>query len=200
MKKIVFDIETSNTFSDVGSSNPADLDMAVVAIHDSETGDFSTYEISELQTLWPIIEKADMLIGFNSDHFDIPLLNKYYSGDLSKIRSLDILSEVKKSIGRRIKLDNIAKATLGRGKIGDGLEAIVWWRNGEKDKVKEYCIDDVRLTKEIYDYALRNNMLKYNDGNDIVDIKLDTSTWEKKDDSTMTHTLPLKRKEIQNPP
>jgi len=191
MKKIVFDIETSNTFSDVGSSNPADLDMAVVAIHDSETSDFSTYEISELQTLWPIIEKADMLIGFNSDHFDIPLLNKYYSGDLSKIRSLDILSEVKKSIGRRIKLDNIAKATLGRGKIGDGLEAIVWWRNGEKDKVKEYCIDDVRLTKEIYDYALRNNMLKYNDGNNIVNIKLDTGAWEKKNDSTMTHTLPF---------
>ena len=191
MKKIVFDIETSNTFSDVGSSNPADLDMAVVAIHDSETSDFSTYEISELQTLWPIIEKADILIGFNSDHFDIPLLNKYYSGDLSKIRSLDILSEVKKSIGRRIKLDNIAKATLGRGKIGDGLEAIVWWRNGEKDKVKEYCIDDVRLTKEIYDYALRNNMLKYNDGNNIVNIKLDTGAWEKKNDSTMTHTLPF---------
>jgi DNA gyrase/topoisomerase IV subunit A len=84
MRKIVFDIETRNIFSDVGSNNPADLDISVVCIHDSKDDKYSSYTQEELPALWPIIEKADMLIGFNSEHFDIPLLNKYYQGNLSK--------------------------------------------------------------------------------------------------------------------
>lgn len=191
MRKIVFDIETSNLFSEVGSNDPSKLNLSVVCIHDSETDTFSSYFQEDLSKLWPLIEKADMLIGFNSDHFDIPLLNKYYPGDLSKIKSLDLLSEIKKSLGRRIKLDTIAEATLGKHKTGDGLEAIRWWKNGEKDKVVKYCIEDVRITKEVYDYALKNKHLKYKDGFATKEIKIDPSTWEEKREAVMTFTLPF---------
>ncbi len=191
MRKIVFDIETSNIFQDVASNDPVALDMSVCCIYDYETDKYSSYTKETLSDLWPILEKADLLIGFNSDHFDIPILNKYYSGDLTKIKSLDLLSEVKKSLGRRIKLDTIAEATLNKNKSGHGLEAVVWWRNGEKQKVIDYCIDDVRITKDVYEYALKNKLLKYKDGKEIKDIKLDTTKWDKKDDSAMTFTLPF---------
>ncbi len=184
-------METKNIFQDVGSSNPADLDMSVVCIYDSEFDTYSSYEQHELPKLWPILEKADMLIGFNSDHFDIPLLNKYYPGDLSKIKSLDLMKEIKNSLGRRIKLDTIAEATLGKNKIGHGLEAVLWWRNGEKEKVKQYCIEDVRITKEIYDFALKNSHVKYRDGGALKDIKLDTSKWEKREQTSMNFSLPF---------
>lgn len=189
MRKIIFDCETSNIFTDVGSSDASDLDLSVVCIYDSETDKYSSYYQEELKNLWPILEKADVLIGYNSDHFDIPLLNKYYSGDLSKIKSLDLLKEIKNSLGRRIKLDTIAEATLKINKSGNGLEAVTWWKQGEKEKVKNYCLDDVRITKEIYEYALKNGILRYKDGGQIKDIKLDTSKWEEKNESAITHTL-----------
>jgi len=191
MRKITFDIETKNTFEDAGSNDPADLDLSVVCIHDSETDKYMSFFEEDLKKLWPILEKADMLIGFNSDHFDIPLLNKYYPGDLTKIRSLDILKEVKNSLGRRIKLDTLAIATLGKGKISNGLEAIAWWRNGEKEKVVKYCLEDVKITKEIYEHALKHGVLKYTDNKEVKDIKLDTTHWEKKEDKGLTHTLPF---------
>ncbi len=191
MKKIVFDIETKNMFSDVGSNDPASLSLSVVCIYDSETDSYSSYIEEELSKLWPILEKADMLIGFNSNHFDIPILDKYYPGDLKKIKSLDILTEVKNSLGRRIKLDTLAEATLGRNKTGNGLEAIKLWRNGEIQKVRDYCIEDVRITKDIYDYARKNGHLKYKDGTELKEIKLDTSNWESVENSAMTHTLPF---------
>ncbi len=191
MRKIVFDIETKNIFSDVGSNDPTDLDLSVVCIYDSETDSYSSYIEEELPKLWPILEKADMLIGFNSDHFDIPVLNKYYSGNLNKIKSLDILKEVKNSLGRRIKLDTLAEATLGRNKTSHGLEALKWWRNGEIQKVRDYCIEDVRITKDIYDYARKNGHLKYKDGTELKEIKLDTTDWEKPNESALTHTLPF---------
>ncbi|MBI1999103.1 MAG: ribonuclease H-like domain-containing protein [Parcubacteria group bacterium] len=191
MRKIVLDVETKNMFSDVGSNDPTLLDLSLVAIHDSATDAYSSYLSEELPRLWPIIERADALIGFNSDHFDIPLLNKYYLGDLTRIKSIDLLATVKDALGRRIKLDTIAEATLGINKSGNGLQAIEWWRNGEIEKVRHYCIQDVRITKDIYDYALKNGHLKYKDFDGIKEIKLDTSGWEAKQSQPMTHSLPF---------
>jgi DEAD/DEAH box helicase domain-containing protein len=193
MRKITFDIETRNLFQDVGSNDPAALDISVVCIHDSQTDTYTSYLQEDFKKLWPILEQADMLITFNGDHFDIPLLNKYYSGDLTKIKSLDLMVEVKNSLGRRIKLDTLAEATLGRNKSGHGLEAITWWQNGEIDKIIKYCIEDVKITKELYDYALKNSILKYKDftSGKILDIKLNTASWEKKDEGAMTFTLPF---------
>ena len=194
MRKITFDIETKNLFQDVGSSDPTALDISVVCIHDSETNEYTSYLQEDFKKLWPILEQADMLITFNGDHFDIPLLNKYYPGDLTKIKSLDLLVEVRNSLGRRIKLDTLAEATLGRNKSGHGLEAIVWWQNGEIDKIIKYCIEDVRITKDLYDYALAHGILKYKDlgaGGQIRDIKLNASGWESKVENPMTFTLPF---------
>jgi DEAD/DEAH box helicase domain-containing protein len=191
MRKVVFDIETSNVFQDVASNDPSALDMSVCCIYDYDTDRYLSFTKETLKDMWPIFEKADMIIGFNSDHFDIPILNKYYSGDLTKIKSLDLMKEVRASLGRRIKLDTIAEATLGKNKSGHGLDAIVWWKNGEKQKVIDYCIDDVKITKEIYEYALKNNSLKYIDGKEKKEIKLDTTNWENKKDSGMTFTLPF---------
>lgn len=192
MHKVVFDIETKNIFHDVGKNDPALLDLSVIAVYDSGTDEYTSYTEEELPKLWPIIENADMLIGYNSDHFDIPLLNKYYPGDLRRIKSLDLLKEIKNASGKRYKLDNIANATLGEQKSANGLQAIQWWKRGEIEKIRKYCIQDVRVTKGIYDFARRHNKLKYKDLGGIQEITIDASGWEEEQrDSGMTHTLPF---------
>mgnify|MGYP003418397406 FL=1 len=191
MRKIVFDIETRNVFADVGKNDPTLLDISLVGVWDSETDVYTSYLQEELSLLWPILERADMLIGFNSDHFDIPLLNKYYPGDLTKLKSLDILREIYKTYGRRMKLDQIAEGTLGKRKSGNGLEAIEWWKKGDIEKIKKYCLDDVRITKEVYDYALENNKIVFKEGGKLLDVKLDTSNWETPTDNRLTYTLPF---------
>lgn len=193
MRSITFDIESISDSFVRGHIDVNEQELTVVAIHDSDTGEYSSYFKEELPKLWPILERADQLIGFNSDAFDIPLLNRYYPGDLSHIRSLDLLSEVQKALGRRIRLQALAEATLGRGKAGDGLKAGEWWKEGKRDKVAEYCIEDVRLTRELYDYALQHGILKYKDLRDIRDIKMDTTHWNGASSlmPAMTHALPL---------
>lgn len=191
MRKIVFDIETKNVFADVGGSDPALLDISLVGVWDSETDAYTSYLEEELGQLWPLIERADMLIGFNSDHFDIPILNKYYPGDLTQLKSLDILKEIQKSYGRRMKLDQLAEGTLGKKKSGHGLEAIEWWKKGEIDKIRQYCLDDVRLTRDLYEFARENNKLTFKEGGKLYDIKLDTKNWETPSDSKLTFTLPF---------
>ncbi|OHA20812.1 MAG: hypothetical protein A2849_03435 [Candidatus Taylorbacteria bacterium RIFCSPHIGHO2_01_FULL_51_15] len=191
MRKITFDIETANFFTDTGSNDPASLTIACVCIHDSLTDSYTSYFEEDLPKLWPILEKTDLLIGYNSNHFDIPLLNKHYPGNLTVIKSLDLMKEIQKVLGRRIKLDSIASATLGKNKSANGVLANVWWRQGEKQKVVEYCLDDVRITKELYEYALKHGKVLYPDGKMIRDLTLDTSDWETKNETVLTHTLPF---------
>jgi DEAD/DEAH box helicase domain-containing protein len=191
MRKIVFDIETKNTFRDVGSREAVDLDIALLAIHDSKTDEYLTFLQEDFPKLWPILESAGSLIGYNSNHFDIPLLNKYYPGDLTQIKSVDIMKSIQDSLGRRIKLDDVAQATLGEKKSGHGLQAITWWKNGEIDKIREYCIQDVRVTKRIYDYALKNGHLKYTQGKETREIPIDTNNWERPESNGMTHSMPF---------
>ncbi len=191
MRTVVFDIETRNAFHDVGRADPALLDISLVGVYDSESNSYSSYVQEEFPRLWPLIEAADLLIGYNSDHFDIPLLNKYYPGDLLKVRSLDLMKEVKRGSGKRLRLDMLAEGTLGTRKSGSGLKAIQWWKEGEIDKLRAYCLDDVKITKELYDYARSHGSLKYQDLGHVREIKIDTSGWEEKSGTSLTHTLPF---------
>ena len=190
MRRIVFDIETTGqTF---GSPDFTNQELTIVSIHDSKTDKYSSYFKDELPKLWGILERADIIIGYNSDHFDIPILNKYYPGDLTKIKSIDLLKEIRNVLGRRLKLDNIAEATLGRGKIASGLEAVKWFADGEFEKLREYCEDDVRVTKEIYEYAKKNKSLKYKDFDGVREVKLNPGKWEIIEDTPgITYTLPF---------
>lgn len=191
MRYVVFDLETQNSFADVGSNDPKDLSISVASAYDSETDTYTTVTIDELNTLWPIFEKAEVLVGYNSDHFDIPLLNKYYPGDLTQIKSIDLLEAVRLSLGRRLRLDSVAQATVGAKKSGNGLMAIKWWREGDIKSIKKYCQQDVKVTKQVFEYALENQKVFFKDGYHKREIPLDTSNWKPHDDHSMTFSLPF---------
>lgn len=191
MRVVTFDIETANWMSDTGTGNPADLTIALVGVHDSETDTYSSYLENELYGLWPILERTDVLVGYNSDHFDIPLLNKYYPGDLTRIKSLDIMKEVQAIVGRRLKLDALAEATLGENKSASGAQSIQWWRAGEVEKVRAYCLKDVEITRKLFDVALEKGALKYKELGKNREVKLDTKNWLSSSGGAMTFTLGL---------
>ncbi len=191
MNKIVFDIETKNIFSDVQSNNPADLDISVVSLWDSKTNKYYSFLEEDFEKMWVFFQNTDMYITFNGNHFDIPLLQKYAPFDLQKKHHLDVFAEVEKSIGKKIGLDSIASTTLGISKSANGLQAVAWWNSGEVEKIKKYCEQDVKVTKDVYEYALKNQKLFYIDRNtqEKTEIPLNTSAWEKKEDSSESLSL-----------
>ncbi len=162
-REVVFDIETQNTFDEVGALGTRGLKVSVVGVYEYEHDRYSTFTEEELPKLWSIFEHADRVIGYNSRSFDIPVLNNYYRGDLSKLPQLDLLEVIKERLGFRLKLDDLAKGTLGTAKSGHGLQAVEWYKLGEIEKIKQYCLDDVRITRDIYEYAQKFKKLRYPD-------------------------------------
>jgi len=158
--KIVFDIETKNTFADVGGDQNIDkLEVSVVCAYSYLKDEYVCFEEHEFEALADMMQNAGLIIGFASKRFDVPVLNKYFKYNLEAVPHYDILEQIENSWGRRISLDLLGEANLGMKKTGHGLDAIDWYRNGEIKKLKDYCTQDVRLTKEIFDLIKKQGYL-----------------------------------------
>ena len=155
-REIIFDIETIGDIRDLST-----MKITVVSIYQYEHDTYRSFEAHRLGDLWPILERSERIIGYNSAHFDVPILNRYYTGDLAVIPHLDMLKMIKESVGKRFKLNDVAQATLQIEKSADGLIAMEWFKEGKIDLVKEYCEQDVKVTKELYDFGRKNKMLYY---------------------------------------
>ncbi|MBU1032974.1 MAG: ribonuclease H-like domain-containing protein [Patescibacteria group bacterium] len=162
-REIVLDIETQNTFQDVGSYNAALLKISLIGCYFYETDTFETFLEEDLIKLWPRLERSDRIIGYNLFGFDYPCMQTYYTGDLMKLPTIDIMKEIEKRLGHRVKLDDVAHATLGVGKSGHGLLAVEYWRKGEIQKLADYCLQDVKITRDVYEHALKFQNVCYFD-------------------------------------
>lgn len=161
--EVVLDIETRNTFNDVGAYNPALLQVSLVGVYFYETDSFESFLEEDLPKLWPRLERAERIIGYNIVGFDMPCLQSYYTGDIMKLPLFDLMNEITSRLGFRPKLDDVATATLGVGKSGHGLQAIEFWKRGEIDKLRDYCLQDVKITRDVYEHALAQGEVKIND-------------------------------------
>lgn len=154
MQTIVLDLETEKDFKAVGGKqNMHLLGVTVVGTYNYGNDSFYAYEKEEFSELEQILKSSSLVVGFNINHFDLPVLAPHVGFDVSILTVLDLMLDVEKALGFRVSLDNLSRATLGVGKSGMGLEAIEWWQAGEKQKVKDYCIQDVRLTRDLYEFG-----------------------------------------------
>ena len=147
---------------DVGGHNPEKLDISFIGIYDYARDGYLGFWEEDFKDLWPLLSSAERVIGFNLKGFDYPVMAKHFS-DIWKIPTLDLMEEFERITGFRIKLDSLAQATLGRGKSGSGLDAVKFWADGELEKLKEYCLQDVRVTKDLYEYVRDKSEVFYHD-------------------------------------
>jgi len=162
---VVFDLETQRSAQEVGGWNNTKLmKVAVGVAHDSLENRYITFFEDDVDKLLTLLKSADIVVGFNSRNFDYGVLKGYTNEALEKtLPTLDILEEIQKSLGFRLKLDTVAKATLGISKSASGLESLKWFKEGKLDLIEEYCIQDVRVTRDVYLYGLEHEKLLYTD-------------------------------------
>ena len=159
---LVLDLETQNLFADVGGKeNMHKLLVSVAGVFNYKDEKFLTFNEKEMKAFDDLLKKTDLIIGFNICHFDLPVLQKYVSVDLNRIPTLDIMVEVVNAVGHRVSLDDLASNTLGKKKSANGLIAVQYWREGRIDELKKYCIDDVRITRDLYEHGLKKGEIKF---------------------------------------
>jgi len=163
---IVLDVETQKGFNEVDRKKLYLLKVSVVCIYDSLTQEYTAFEEKEMLKLEEILKQADLIIGFNIRDFDMEVLAPYLLTPVKNLPVLDLLVEFEKVRGHRISLNSVAGATLNVSKSGSGFDALKLFADGRMDELKKYCIDDVRITKDIYEYGIQHGMIKFQSNRD----------------------------------
>lgn len=185
---IVLDLETQYSFREV-DKDFRKLRVSVVGIYDYTREIFEAYEEKDLPSLFPILEGASLIIGYNIKKFDFEVLAPYYLGKLSQLPVLDLLEDIEKQLGFRLALDDLARESLGIKKTGHGFLAIEYFRSGQMTKLKEYCLADVRLTRDLYEFGKRERKVFFRDAKGRKEIAVN---WHKPRHGAEVHlTLPL---------
>jgi len=187
---VILDLETKHTFREY--SEPGQLGITVAAIYDYTGQENSIFTESEINKIFPILEKASYIIGFNINSFDLPVLQSYYSGKIGDLPTFDILDDIKNKLGRRLALNDVIAATLGKKKSGHGLMAIDLYKEGRIEELKKYCLDDVLLTKELFEYGVKTGEIFYLDHAGKKSIKADWKKYlESSEGNDISLTLPF---------
>lgn len=170
---LVFDIETQNFFTDpgVGWDNFAALKISAVGAYSYARDRYFVFEEHEIDKLVELFEDASRIVGFSMNRYDVPVLDFYFrrlempTPNIWEKERIDLLEEVEAAFGQRVSLSKLAEANLGVKKDRHGSEAIGLYREGKMEELKEYCLNDVKLTKELYDLFRKKGELLVPDKN-----------------------------------
>lgn len=184
-KLVVLDLETK-TLGEVLKNGKYLQEISVVGIYDSSTELLRAFEETELGEVWPILENADLIVGYNIKKFDYKILSSYYKGNPWRLPTLDLFEIVKNHLGFALPLDTLAQATLGVGKSGTGRQAVQLFQEGRMEELKSYCLDDVKITRDLFYHVRDKGIVKYFDfAKQIKEIPLDILRFlPKKDQKT----------------
>jgi len=108
--------------------------------------------------LWAFIERADIIITHNGDHFDTPKINwRFLINKItppSPFQSIDTYKVSRKTFGPSSHaLTFLGKMLLRKEKIRTDYQLWIDCENGNQSKIdfmKEYCKGDVGLLEDVY--------------------------------------------------
>lgn len=122
-----------------------------------------------LEEFWRIVSRINspVFVGFCSVRFDAQFIHIRSMGhdievSLSlKYPHIDIRHELSfYNYNQTGKLDDYAKFIGLTGKNGNGLTAINMWIERDLKNLKEYCLNDVRITKRLFERCVKSGVIK----------------------------------------
>jgi DEAD/DEAH box helicase domain-containing protein len=161
---VFFDIETRNSFQEVGGRYPERLRLSVAVTYNTLDHTFHRYQEENVEGLVEELMTTDVVVGYNLFGFDYPVLQRYTKAvSLETLPTVDMMVEIQKVIGFRVGLNAVASATLNEGKSADGLQAVRWWREGRIEEIFKYCEQDVDVTRRVYEFGKQYRYVQFFD-------------------------------------
>jgi len=174
LTEVYYDVETQLSAEEVGGWGNVRQMRVSIAVSWCEEDSFRTWDERSMSAFISYLSGFDRIVSFNGDGFDSVVLSYYGDVGIIRKKSLDILTDLKRALGHRLRLDSLATATLGAGKTADGLQALKWWKEGKIDLIARYCQDDVQTLVDLVAFGRKHGFVRYGGragGSQIVSVK-----------------------------
>ena len=156
----------------------ANMGVACACTYDTATNLSRVFYEEELTDLQAYIANKQTA-GFNTRRFDLPLLAHHGVTVEDPTSHFDILESIWLAQGLDPdefnwkthggwSLDNIMQSTFGIGKSGSGAMAPVWWQQGKRGQVVDYCLRDVWLEAKLAQWCADGCSINKGAGENII--------------------------------
>ena len=155
-----------------GWKDHANMGISVIGAYDYVTERYRVFLKDNFADFIALLEEREFIVGFNNIGFDNVVLEAtgLRVGRDIDAWSYDILAELWRAAGYDptvfvwqthggFGLDATAEINLNRKKTGHGALAPVQWQRGEIGAVVDYCLEDVHLTKDLFDQIITHGIL-----------------------------------------
>ena len=157
---IVFDLETQESFEDVGGrENIRELLLSLAVVYRYSDHRYVTLLEKDAASLLEEIRRASRVVGFNLLRFDYLVLERYGKVGAISRKTVDMMQICERELGFRPKLDDLVQATLGAKKGADGLLGIRLYREGKIKELGQYCKRDVLLTRKLFEFGWKHGFV-----------------------------------------
>lgn len=175
MRVCVFDIEIAKSIEEVeggwAAARMGECGCSALVIYDSDSLRYHIYDEKTLKQGVDHLNAADLIVSFNGKAFDVPCLEAI-SGFAINENHYDILDEIWQALGnKRFKgwgLGKVSFRTLGLAKTDTGEHAPELARQGRWGELFDYCLNDVHLTRMLFNIILAEGSVVDPDGNPLV--------------------------------
>ena len=187
---IVVDVEIQKTIEELpnGWEDTHLMGVSCAVVYEYLTDRFRVYGPDDVQALRERLLLANQISGFNTWRFDFPVIwglpSRRRVIELRE-KSNDLLQRIWAALGldeeqfsdahKGWNLDVVCQGTLGIGKTGYGGDAPKWYQAGNWARLVDYCLNDVRLERDLAAFIDRYGFVV--NGNTGKILRLDKHSW-----------------------
>ncbi len=163
----VYDLEIKKEISECskGWQSHDEMGISCLGAFDYKTGRYRIFDESNLPEFFRIT-KGYLLVGFNTVNFDSKVISgtanieNWANGDFDILREIWISQGLdpdnfNMSTHGGYKLDDVAFDTIRLRKSGSGGHAPLLYKQGCIAELHDYCLEDVRIEKELFEFIVR---------------------------------------------
>jgi hypothetical protein len=183
MRALIYDIEIKKGILGKGEEalagyeycagwhDHANMGISCIGAYDYAEDRYRVFCEDNMHEFSEALDKADKIVGFNSVAFDNAVIAACWAPVCKlpvgwQAKSYDLLVEIWRAAGLSpafnykthggYGLDAVCERNFGTKKTGDGAKAPIFWQRGMIGNVIDYCLNDVRLTKQLLDKVQSN--------------------------------------------
>lgn len=182
MKALIYDIEIKKAIQSKneerltgidyceGWHDHANMGIACIGVYDYAEDRYRMFMDDNMDDFFHLCDDRELLVGFNNIAFDNAVINASAPMLTEASKFFDILVELwaAAGLGPQFKfpthagfgLDTLCKVNFGTAKSGHGALAPVDFQKGRYGSLVDYCLNDVRLTKQALDEIMRSGQLR----------------------------------------
>ncbi len=147
-----------------GWDDKENMGISCIGAYDYLEDRYRVFTKGNFQEFMELVSMRSLIVGFNSIPFDNAVVKAAIDFVIPESKSYDLLREIWIASGLHPEfqypshvgygLEACCSANWGTKKTGNGAFAPVYWQSGHYGKVIDYCLNDVRLTKQLFDAAM----------------------------------------------